>query len=80
MDIKQDILEQLGIALNKEIDAQSLLREIQKEKDVGNLDLIDIIKARMATFKAIIDENQSKEKLNDSVEKLQEAVDSLEDK
>ena len=80
MDIKGVILEDLERALDKEKAAQSMLWEFQKDKDSNGLKKQEIIKTRMATVKAIIDENQSKEKLNDSIEKLQEAMDSLEDK
>ena len=77
LDIKLDILEQLGIALAKEEAVVDMLKTFFKNRDFGNAKKGNIGKAKKKIHSAIKHEKKSKKELEKSIEKLEDALTTL---
>jgi len=77
LDIKLDILEQLGIALAKEEAVVDMLNTFFKNRDFGSAKKKDVGKAKKKIHSAIKHEKKSKKELEKSIEKLEDALTTL---
>jgi len=77
LDIKLDILEQLGIALAEEEAVVDMLKTFFKNRDFGSAKKKDVGKAKKKIHSAIKHEKKSKKELEKSIEELEDALVTL---
>jgi len=77
IDEKQEALERIGAALEKEWAAYEALEEMLANGEYGNLSYSGIVKAKQRIHSAIQHEEQSIDALEKSIEKLEDALVAL---
>jgi len=77
LDIKLDILEQLGIAVAKEKAVVDMLNTFFKNRDFGSAKKKDVGKVKKKIHSAIKHEKKSKKELEKSIEGLEDALVTL---
>lgn len=77
-EIKQDIIEDLDYALKAELAANTMLLEVQRDKQFKNIwPSANIVRARMQTFLAIVQERIARSKIIVSINNLADALEFL---
>ena len=78
METKKDILEDLDYALKAELAANTMLLEVQRDKQFKNVwPSANIVRARMQTFLAIVQERIARSKIVVSINHLANAIEYL---
>lgn len=77
LDIKLDILEQLGIALAKEEAVVDMLNTSFENRDFGSAKKKDVVKAKQKIHFAMQHEEQAEAAVDKSIEKLEDALTAL---
>jgi hypothetical protein len=78
IDIKKDIVEDLDYALKAELAANTMLLEVQRDKQFKNVwPSANIVRARMQTFLAIVQERIARSKIVVSINHLANAIEYL---
>lgn len=77
LDIKLDILKQLGIALAKEEAVVDMLNTFFKNRDFGSANKGDVAKAKQKIHSAMQHEEQAEAAVDKSIEKLEDASAAL---
>ena len=78
METKKDIIEDLDYALKAELAANTMLLEVQRDKQFKNVwPSANIVRARMQTFLAIVQERIARSKIVVSINHLANAIEYL---
>ncbi len=77
LDIKEDILYRLLIAIDKELDVYRMLDEAFKAKELGTDNKGDVVQAKQKIHSAVGHETQALKAVNMSLDKIYEALEAL---